>query len=101
MATSAPLQYGEVSVGLADSIVLPANPARIALLISNPGPNNVWIAFGQTAVVNSSLLIPANSPPLLFRTADWPSLLNMDVHGITTVAPGKLAGLSLLNQSVS
>ena len=96
MAARNPVSYGVVNVGLADSIVLPGDAGRLALQISNPGPNPVWIAWGVPAVANGAILIPPNSVPLTYLERDWPGLLASDLHAITTGAAGKLAGLSWL-----
>ena len=94
MPAPQPVSYGVVNVGLADAVVLPADPSRLGLLISNPGPNPIWIAFGAPAVANQSILIPAGGAPVFLRAEDWPQLFQMDMHAITTGAAGKLAGLS-------
>lgn len=96
MAAPSPVSFGTVPVGLADSVVLPADSTRYGLLISNPGPNSVWLAFGAPAAVNRGILIPPGQLPLFLRAQDWPQLFQMDLHGITVNAAGFLAGLSLV-----
>jgi hypothetical protein len=101
MSVSSPVQYGVVPVGVADAVVLAGNVMRQGLLLSNPGPNAVYVAFGQPAAAGQGIALPPGSPPLVLLARDWPGLLTLDLHALCPAAAGFLAGLSSLSQTAS
>lgn len=50
---------GKVTVGNTDTAILSANSGRQQLWITNGSDEIIWITFGQTAVLNEGLGIPA------------------------------------------
>jgi hypothetical protein len=84
--------YGEVAVGTADAVVLPAAAGVTGLLLSNPGPVDVFVAFGQAAIVGRSILLPTGGAPLALSNRDWPGLITLDLHAVAAGAGGRLAG---------
>lgn len=101
MGTSPNRQYGAVAVGLADGVVIPANPLRRSIRISNPTTNPIYIAFGRAAVAGQDIVIPPNALPVTFSDADWPGLIQLDIHAITTGATGFLCGIARLDQQAT
>lgn len=87
------LSYGEVAVPQADAIVLSGGAAQQSLLLSNPGPVAVYVAFGRPAVVGQSILIPTGVAPILFSNTNFPGLMGVDLHAVAAGAGGRLAGV--------
>lgn len=83
--------YVEVAVDTVDAVVARANPGRQRLLVSNPTANNLYLAFGQTAVVGQSLLIPPGHGPVELGADQFGALPNTDIHAIFATAAGHAA----------
>lgn len=56
-AAGAPTTY---NVTTSSTTAVAANAVRIALFLDNKSDTDVWVAFGQAAVVSSGIRIPAN-----------------------------------------
>lgn len=86
--------YGVVAVGTTDTVILPADPKRNLIMVSNPTANNLWLAFGTPAIAGSSILIPPGALPYLFTREQIGLVIAQAFHGLFSTAAGNIAGLT-------
>lgn len=63
-----------VSVGLADTAILPQNIGRREVTIVNDGANTVYLSFGRAATASNGVRLNANGGS--YSTNNWEGAIN-------------------------
>lgn len=79
-----------------DSIIIPANPNRVWVSITNLGAKNVFLAMGEAAILNNGIGLIQNQGETEFLASN---IGVGDIHAITTA--GVAATLSILETSTN
>src|SRR5512145_2578167 len=75
-----------VQVQLTDTVICPANPNRVGLIISNPNANRVTVSFGVPAVDLTGLILRSGAVPAYFPVGWYPGGLTQEIHAIANTA---------------
>lgn len=71
-----------VNVGVASTILVPYSPTRVALVISAPLTNPMFLALRQAAASAGGILCAAGDPPLVLTLGDHGALVMGPISAI-------------------
>lgn len=93
------LMFNEFSVAvqLTSTLLLPANDARVGLVISSPAANPVSLSFMGSAVADSGIVLRAGTAPLQFVPYEWGCLAKKPVNAITVVGAQTIGGYEVID----
>ena len=79
------------AVGGTSEEVIAANPARVCVVISNYGSDNVYLGVGQTAVINQGLYLAASGGVVQIGGPAGLPLSKLAINGIVVSGSGTVA----------
>lgn len=80
-----------VTVGLADTKILPANPKRTVLLINNLGANDVYWSLSGLASVDGGQVINPGQRPIRISRSEYGARIEQPLHMIAITGAVQVA----------
>lgn len=84
-------QEKTVSVQTTATVVAPANPKRLSLVLSNLGANNIFVSLTQAATPSSGVLIPPTQRPVVLDRATYGTRIENQLSGIAATGAANLS----------
>ena len=82
-------------IGAATTIVLPKDPGRSMVILSNASNENISLNFGADAVLNSGVVLKPLGPPLILDSnGPLSALVNQPINAICASGTKNLAHYS-------
>jgi hypothetical protein len=85
-----------VTIGLADSVILPSNPLRVGVIFPSVNANRYTINFGYAVALDQGFNVGTAHDGIEFHDDRWGCMVQREVHAITVVAPAVIQLLEVL-----
>lgn len=73
------------------TVVLPANPKRLSIVLSNLGANDIFVSLTQPATATSGILIPPTQRPVKLDRISWGTRIENQLSGIAATGATNLS----------
>lgn len=84
-------QEKTVSVQTTATVVAPANPKRLSLVLSNLGANDIFVSLTQAATATSGILVPNGVRPVILDRATHGTRIENQLSGIAATGATNLS----------
>lgn len=85
------------TVGTTATLLVPRSPNRVALTISAPKTNEMWLSWNGDAAIGVGIRIPAGSQPLQLSLSDNGAMVMGPVSAIIATAAEAITYVGAIN----
>ena len=85
---------GNAKIGTSSALIVAANTGRNGVILTNEGDDDVWLGFGEAAVENEGMKVPAGGSAVCHyggRPDRYDDIFEQAVYGIASGAGNVVA----------